>query len=167
MVGRADQGIADGRWAVIPRVLCFLFRGDQVLLLQRSPAKKVFPGRYNGLGGHVEPGEDLRTAARRELAEEAGIPAGELRLAGLITVDTGASPGVLLAVFVGETDAQPAGPTPEGTLTWVPISRVLDLPVVEDFPALWPRVLRFRETGEPFFLSYIYDAQDRLIVREG
>jgi hypothetical protein len=44
MVGRADQGIADGRWAVIPRVLCFLFRGDQVLLLQRSPSEKSFPG---------------------------------------------------------------------------------------------------------------------------
>jgi len=166
-VGRADQGSFAGRWVVIPRVLCFLFREDQVLLLQRSPEKKIFPERYNGLGGHVEPGEDLRTAARRELAEEAGIPVETLRLAGLITVDTGASPGVLIAVFVGEASGEPAGSTPEGTLVWTPIARVLELPVVEDFPALWPRVLRFRETGEPFFLSYAYDAQDHLIVREG
>jgi len=166
-VGQVDQGGVAGSWVVIPRVICFLFRSDQVLLIQRSPTKKVFPGRYNGLGGHAEPGEDLRTAARRELAEEAGISAAELQLAGLITVDTGTSPGVLLAVFVGETAAHPAGPTSEGMLTWVPIFQVLDLPVVEDFPALWPRVLRFRETGEPFFLSYTYDAQDRLIIREG
>ncbi|GBD08980.1 8-oxo-dGTP diphosphatase [Candidatus Thermoflexus japonica] len=166
-MGRADQGNVAGRWAVIPRVLCFLFRGDQVLLLQRSPERKIFPGRYNGLGGHVEPGEDLRTAARRELAEEAGIPVEALRLAGLITVDTGTSPGVLVAVFVGETSGEPTRSTPEGTLVWMPISQVLELPVVEDFPVLWPRVLRFRETGELFFLSYAYDAQDHLIFQEG
>lgn len=166
-MGRAAQGVSPTRWAVIPRVLCFLFDGDEVLLLRRAADRAAFPGRYNGLGGHVEPGEDLRTAARREIAEEAGLEVKALRLAGLITIDPGGSPGVLLAVFTGEAAGRAVQATPEGALEWVPIHQVLERPVVEDFPELWPRVLRFRETGEPFFLAYTYDEDDRLVVREG
>ncbi len=168
-MGRADQGATSGRWAVIPRVLCFLFCGDEVLLIRRASDRAVLPGRYNGLGGQVEPGEDLRTAARRETAEEAGVEPRALRLAGLVLIDTRASPGVLLAVFVGEIPGRSLRKAriPEGELEWVPVERVLELPVAEDFPSLWPRVLRFRETGELFFLSYVYDDEDRLIIREG
>jgi len=166
-MGRAAQGLSQGRWMVIPRVLCFLFHGDEVLLLRRAADRAVFPDRYNGLGGHVEPGEDLRTAARREIREESGLAVSELELAGLILIHPGGSPGVLIGVFVGDAPERRVGGTAEGQLAWVPIARVLELPVVEDFPTLWPRVLRFRETRRPFFLSYVYDEQDRLIVREG
>lgn len=166
-MGRLHQGVSKDRWAVIPRVLCFLFHENEVLLMRRASHRAVFPDRYNGLGGHVEPGEDLRTAARREIREETGLEIGTLQLAGLILVDTGEAPGVLIGVFIGEAPERRTGMTAEGMLAWVPVDQVLELPVVEDFPELWPRVLRFRETREPFFLSYTYDPKDRLIVREG
>jgi NAD+ diphosphatase len=36
-------------------------------------------GRWSALAGFVEPGESLEDAVRREVAEEAGVPVGEVR----------------------------------------------------------------------------------------
>jgi 8-oxo-dGTP diphosphatase len=48
-----------------------IFRGDQILLLHRS-SQASNPGAWDLPGGHVEPGETLARAARREVREETG-----------------------------------------------------------------------------------------------
>lgn len=48
--------------------LCFLVRGDQVLLATKT--KKIGKGCRNGYGGGIEPGESEREATLRELFEE-------------------------------------------------------------------------------------------------
>lgn len=45
----------------------------QILLLKRSELDSSKPGHFTIPGGHVDPGEDCETAAKRELEEEAGI----------------------------------------------------------------------------------------------
>jgi ADP-ribose pyrophosphatase YjhB (NUDIX family) len=47
-------------------------RGDEVLLMRRA-GTGFFDGLYSLPGGHVEPGESVRQAAVRELAEETGL----------------------------------------------------------------------------------------------
>ncbi|WP_239082145.1 NUDIX hydrolase [Actinoplanes teichomyceticus] len=42
-------------------------------------------GYYNGLGGKLEPDEDVPSGMRREIAEEAGLQCGRLDLAGTIS----------------------------------------------------------------------------------
>ncbi len=59
-----------------PMCLCFLVRrgatgGSQVLLGLKK--RGLGAGNLVGLGGKVEPGEDARTAAVREVAEESGV----------------------------------------------------------------------------------------------
>lgn len=48
-------------------------RGDEVLLIQ--PIGEVFGGCWNLPGGHVMPGEDVVSAAVRDLEEEVGLRA--------------------------------------------------------------------------------------------
>jgi ADP-ribose pyrophosphatase YjhB (NUDIX family) len=45
----------------------------QLLLLKRSEVIDFMPGHFALPGGHVDPGEDFETAAKRELFEESGI----------------------------------------------------------------------------------------------
>ena len=49
-----------------------IFRNDQILLLHRSSLASN-PGAWDLPGGHVEPGETLPRAARREVREETGL----------------------------------------------------------------------------------------------
>ncbi len=51
-----EQGTHFARYPVIPRALIFLFTGDSVLLLKGAPDKRIWPGLYNGIGGHIEAG---------------------------------------------------------------------------------------------------------------
>jgi 8-oxo-dGTP diphosphatase len=56
-----------------------MIRGQEVLLGCRA-AHKSYPGCWDILGGHVEPGESVEAALTRELAEEVGIKPLEWRL---------------------------------------------------------------------------------------
>lgn len=53
----------------------FVFDAQGRVFLQlRSRAKRIQPGRWDtSVGGHVDPGESVEQAARREMAEELGL----------------------------------------------------------------------------------------------
>ena len=69
----ADQMVLSDRYTIIPRTLIFLICGKNVLLLKGALNKRLWAGLYNGVGGHIERGEDILTAAQRELQEETGL----------------------------------------------------------------------------------------------
>ena len=161
----SDQGLASssGRYLLVPRVLCFVFAGDEVLLLRGAPDKKIWAGRYNGLGGHVERGEGAWSAAAREIREEAGLQPRDLRLRGVITIDAGESAGIGLYVFSAETAGQPVRPSAEGALEWWPAA-ALPENIVEDLAVLIPRLRSAQPADPPFSAHYQYDAGSRLVI---
>lgn len=139
---RPEEQLNDAtRYVVVPRTLILLTRGERVLLLRGAPDKKLWANRYNGLGGHIEPGEDPLHAALRELQEEAGIIPTCLQLKGLIHVTRPDPPGIMLFVFTGTAPEVTPIASAEGKAEWVELRELETLPVVEDLPALLARLL--------------------------
>lgn len=164
-MGAKEQG-ADaiaGRWITIPRTLCFITHGDDILLLKRGAHKRVFPGRYNGVGGHIERHEDPQTGAIREMHEETGLDVTNVRFRGAIHVDAGAErSGIMVFVFSAEATTRAFTNSDEGTLEWVPRDRVQFLPLVEDLPILIPLLFDWPQQESPFFAHASYDENDEL-----
>ncbi len=79
-----------------------------VLLQERDEHPRIDPDCWGLVGGHVDPDEDVETAAYRELTEETEVAAvpGSLRWFGEFEVDHTAAYGTwdLMAVYAAATD---------------------------------------------------------------
>lgn len=76
VIGTAPRSACHGNPALVHRVAHVLvFNGAGELLLQkRSAHKDIQPGKWDtSVGGHLDPGEDYRQAALREMTEELGV----------------------------------------------------------------------------------------------
>jgi 8-oxo-dGTP diphosphatase len=166
-MGASEQGAdaVDGRWLALPRTLCFVFNGGDILLMKRGAHKRVFPNRYNGLGGHIERAEDPLSSAAREIHEESGLTVRNLRLRAVYNVDAGAPTGIILFVFTAWSDTRAVSANDEGTLHWVSRSDVLALDLVDDLPLILPRILDTDASNEIIFAHLSYDDGDKLVMR--
>jgi 8-oxo-dGTP diphosphatase len=137
---------------------------DQVLLMHRNKwPDDVHHGKYLSLGGHVEPGEDVLTCARREVFEESGLTVTDLVLRGTVMwTGFGAKRrDYLCFVFRADTFTGTAHDgNDEGTLEWVPLDDMASRPMW-DSDHLWLPMV-FDGAGKPFHGVMPYDGHEML-----
>ena len=123
---------------------------SRVLMIHRNarPGDQHL-GKYNGLGGKIERDEDVVACMRREIREEAGIECTAMRLRGTVSWPGFGKHGENWLGFVFVIDAFAGTPlerNPEGTLEWVEVGRIGELP-------LWD--------GDRRFLPLVFDDDPR------
>ena len=109
--------------------LIYLKRDRKTLMLHRVKKEQDFhEGKWNGLGGKLEPGETPEECAIREVKEESGLDLKNPRLRGIITfpmfdqVDDW-----YVYLFTGSDFSGELIDSPEGNLDWIDDDKVLDL----------------------------------------
>jgi 8-oxo-dGTP diphosphatase len=119
--------------------------GGRVLLVRRDrrPDDAHF-GKYNGLGGKLEPHEDVVAGFRREVREESGLECDVLSLRGTVNWPGFGKGGEDWLGFIFRVDRWSGTPlleNPEGTLEWVDVDRIAELPMWEGDRHFLPLVL--------------------------
>ncbi len=150
---------------VYARTLCFVENGDDVLMLKGAPTKRLYANLYNGVGGHLEAGEDILTSMEREVREETGLEVADSRLRAVVNVDEAGKPGVVFFVFTARVSGRELRASVEGEVSWIPRHRLMTLDLVEDLRQLLPIVLD--EHGGLWFGHLVYDAAGRLTSFHG
>lgn len=135
--------------------------GSRVLLLRHPPGGDRFAGRWNGIGGHVEAGEGVRAAARRELREEAGLEVGALRLRGVVHETGLHGHAYVVFFFVADVAAPRLAPAAGVELAWHELERVRELPLVDDLHELLEALL---VNPEPVLAVERFDGSDRRLA---
>lgn len=125
--------------------------GRQTLLVHRNKrAEDQHLGKYNGLGGKMEPNEDIVQCISREIYEEAGIICAEIVLRGTVNW-TGFGPngedwfGFIFRI--NSFKGVPYTSNEEGDLSWEDIDSIESLPMWE---------------GDRFFLPLVFDSDPRV-----
>ncbi len=66
--------------------LCYVRKDGRTLMVHRiKKANDIHQGKWNGLGGKLEPGETPEECASREILEESGLRVKNLKLKGFLT----------------------------------------------------------------------------------
>ena len=137
--------------------LCYVRKDQHTLMVHRVKKENdMHAGKWNGLGGKLEPGETPEECAIREIYEESGLTSKSLILKGIITF-----PGFYdqedwyTFLFVINDFEGELIDSPEGHLEWIPDEELLDL-------NLWP--------GDRIFIPWLDEPgffSGKFVYREG
>jgi 8-oxo-dGTP diphosphatase len=140
--------------------LCYVRRDGRTLMIHRiKKANDMHAGKWNGLGGKLEPGESPEECAIREIFEESGLRVTKLTMKGVITFPAFSQAEDWYAfVFIADDFIGELIDSPEGVLEWINDDQLLSL-------NLWEGDLIFIPLldGERFFSGKFVYENGRLI----
>lgn len=137
-------------------VLCFVFSGDQVLLIEKK--RGLGAGKVNGPGGKIDPGETALEAAIRETQEEIGITPHHPRVAGELFFQFTDGLSIHCTVFRSDGCEGELVETPEAKGFWCPVAEVPYDRMWKDDEFWFPLMV-----GRKFFKGYFTFEDDRML----
>lgn len=142
--------------------LCYVKKDGQTLMIHRvKKVNDIHEGKWNGLGGKLEPGESPEQCVIREVAEEAGLHIQSPRYHGLLVFAGFKGDDWYVWVFTANRFAGELTDSSEGNLRWVADSAITSLP-------LWPSDHIFLPwlTGERIFSARFQYRGDEFVGHE-
>ena len=117
-------------------------------------------GRWNGLGGKLNPGETIEEAAKREVREEAGIELKNLEKMGIIEFEFQGNPQIL-EVHVFKSDSFSGVPveTEEMRPEWFEVGAI-------PYKEMWPDDIFWIPlflAGKKFTGRYLFGEGDKIL----
>ena len=112
--------------------LCYVIRGDQVLMLHRVKKKNdVNKDKWIGIGGKFEAEESPDECLLRECREETGLRLTSWQCRGVVTFLQEGGEGEYMYLFTAEEFEGNLHDCPEGDLQWVSREFLYRLPMWE------------------------------------
>jgi len=110
--------------------LCYVQTASHTLMVHRNKkANDMHEGKWNGLGGKVEPGESPEECVIREVFEESGLQISVPKLKGVLTFPAfdGLDDWYVFVFMAHNYTGELTDDSPEGDLQWVPTSALHQL----------------------------------------
>ena len=125
--------MTSSRAKTVAATLCYVRSGGRTLMLHRNKRKgDAHLGKWNGLGGKMEPGESPDECVAREVREESGLAISDARLRGVLTFPAFLDgEDWLVFVYTATRFTGELVEGPEGELSWVDDAKILGLPLWE------------------------------------
>jgi len=160
-----NASVIRSKYQLVPRTLIFIERNDELLLIHKNKKDSFGFSKLNGIGGHIEKGEEPYEAAKREVFEESGLTIDKLSLVAIIFIEIGSNPGILLFVFKSKYIGGKLQESDEGNLVWMKRSLIKDeANIVKDIPFLLEISDSYQEGSPPIFGKYLYDEHGELRI---
>ena len=160
-----NQETIRSKYQLVPRTLIFIQDGDKYLFIHKKKKDSFGFQKLNGIGGHIELGEEPFESARREIKEESGLEINDLSLAALVFIEIGINPGILMFVFHATYLEGQLCESDEGDLVWI---RRGDLEneenIIKDVPFLLEITERHQRGSPPRIIKYLYDEDKQLRI---
>jgi len=145
---------------MILSTLCYIHRGDEVLLLHRVKKKNdVNHDKWIGIGGKFEEGESPEDCLLRETREETGLTLTGYCFRGIVTFVSDLQETEYMHLFTAEAFEGILRDCDEGTLEWVSREEMKNLPQWEGDRIF----LKLLAEDAPFFSLKLRYEGDRLM----
>ena len=145
---------------MINSTLCYILRGNDVLMLHRVKKKNdINKDKWIGIGGKFEENESPDDCLLREAREETGLTLTDWKCRGIVTFLNTCCEGEYMYLFTADGWEGDMKECDEGDLQWVSRDFLYSLPMWEGdrifLDLLWQ--------DAPFFLLTLRYSGDRLV----
>ena len=145
---------------MIDSSLCYLYRGNQVLMMHRTRKKNdMNHDKWIAVGGRFEAGETPEECAMREVREETGLTMTSWRYRGLVTFVNDQYETERMHLFTSDEFTGELTDCDEGELVWIKKKMLNEMPQWEG-DRIFHRLL---DEEIPFFsLKLVYSGEKLL-----